>query len=213
MPTYSQSLPVARGRIRVFDQAKPTAPNLYVIEFQFNPATLSRTLQPPALETTTSQGQRAVALRYQGAPTETINVDIAIDAADQLEAGNKETAEHGILPQLAILETLLYPKSDDVKTHDALLDKGEMEVASGYDAPFTLFEWGQKRTIPVLVTSLSITEELFDKNLNPILATVKLGMRTLTYSDLVNKHPGYADFMAYQQGKEQLARAYINRTR
>lgn len=212
MATTSQGSLVAKGRIRVFDQTKPKT-SIYVIAFQFNPATLSRTLQPPAMESAGTQGQRAVALRYKGAPTETINVDIAIDAADQLEAGDPQTAEHGILPQLAILETLIYPKSSDVKKNDALLDDGQMEVASGYDAPFTLFEWGRKRTIPVLVTSLSITEELFDQNLNPILATVKLGLRTLSYSDLVNKHPGYTDFMTYQEGKENLASEYLKHPR
>jgi hypothetical protein len=146
-----------------------------------------------------------MALRYKGAPTETINVDIAINAADQLEAGDKQTNELGILPQLAVLEMLLYPPSSEVKKNDKLLDEGQIEVASGYDAPFTLFEWGKNRTIPVLVTSLSITEDLFDKNLNPVLATVKLGLRALTYSDLISSHRGYSDFMAYQQGKERLA--------
>ena len=205
MPTYSQAPPVARGRIRVFDQAKPNNPSLYVIAFQFNPATLSRTLQPPAMDASGAQGQRSMALRYKGAPAETLNVDIVIDATDQLELGHQQTKEYGILPQLAVLETLLYPTSDDVKKNDALLDQGQIEVASGYDAPFTLFEWGKNRTLPVVVTSLSITEDMFDKDLNPIIATVKLGLRTLSYSDVVGSHPGYSKFMAYQGGKEQLA--------
>ncbi len=205
MTTYSQAPPVARGRIRVFDQNKPNKSVPYVIAFQYNPATLSRTIQPPTMDSSGTQGQRSMALRYKGAPSETINVDIVIDATDQLEIGDAQTRELGILPQLAVLETLLYPKSEDVKQNDALLDQGQMEVASGYDAPYTLFEWGKKRTLPVLVTSMSITEDLFDQDLNPILATVKLGLRTLTYSDLVREHPGYDDFMAYQIGKERLA--------
>lgn len=205
MPTYSQAHPVARGRIRVFDQAKPSKSNAQVIAFRFNPATLSRTLQPPTMDSSGGQGQRSIALRYKGAPSETLNVDIVIDAIDQLEKGDAQARELGILPELAVLETLIYPKSDDVKKNDALLDQGQIEVASGYDAPYTLFEWGKYRTTPVLVTSLSITEDLFDANLNPIQATVKLGLRTLSYSDLVSSHPGYSDFIAYQRGKEQLA--------
>lgn len=204
MTTYSQAHPVARGRIRVFDQAKPNKSDPYVIAFQFNPATLSRTLNPPTMDSSGGQGQRSMALRYKGAPTETLNVDIVIDVIDQLEKGDALAREVGILPELAVLESLIYPKSDDVKKNDALLDQGQIEVASGYDAPYTLFEWGSNRTLPVLVTSLSITEDLFDQNLNPIVATVKLGLRALSYSDLVKSHPGYSDFMAYQRKKEQL---------
>lgn len=202
MPTYSQAPPVAKGRLRVFNLA---AGSQHVITFQYNPATLSRTLQPPVTEPAGNNGQRALALRYKGAPTETFTLDIEISAADQLERGNQQTHALGILPQLAVLEMLLYPPITDVKLNDQLLDQGQIEVASGYDAPFTLLEWGKNRTIPVLVTSLSITEELFDKNLNPMVASVKLGLKSLSYSDLVSSHRGYSDFMAYQQAKEQLA--------
>lgn len=204
MPTYSQAPRIDHGRLHIFDQSKPNKSDAYVIDFQFNPATLSRTLNPPTMDSSAGQGQRSMALRYKGAPSETINIDIAIDATDDLEKCNPIAQQLGILPDLAALEMLLYPKSDEVKKNDALLDQGQIEVASGYDAPYVLFEWGDKRTIPVIVTSMSITEELFDTSLNPILATVKLGLRTVSYSDVISKHPAYHDFLAYQRGKEQL---------
>ena len=51
-------------------------------------------------------------------------------------------------------------------------------------APLTLFVWGPQRVLPVRLTELSVTEEAFDPQLNPIRAKVSLGLRVLTYNDL-----------------------------
>lgn len=208
MPTTSQAPKVLKGAIVALDLVTSEQ---RTIVFQYNPATLSRTLQPPVTEPAGNGGARALALRYKGAPVESLNVDIDINAADQLERGDNTTQELGIYPQLAVLEMLLYPKSADVLASDALLDKGQIEVASGYDAPFTLFVWGPQRVLPVTVTSFSITEEIFDTNLNPILASIKLGLRAISYSDLISSHKGYNLFMTYQKNKERLATMGLNR--
>ncbi len=60
--------------------------------------------------------------------------------------------------------------------------------------------------LPVILTSYSINEELFDNNLNPIQATLSLGLRSLSYSDIDQSQPAYHLFLAYQQTKEKLAR-------
>ena len=86
------------------------------------------------------------------------------------------------------------------------LHADKMEVASGYDAPLTLFVWGPQRVLPVQLTSMTVTETIFDAQLNPIQATVKLEMRALTYSDLDPNHKGYSLFLAYQKSKEGQAR-------
>ena len=78
-------------------------------------------------------------------------------------------------------------------------------MASGYDAPFTLFVWGPQRVLPVILTSFTITEEMFDGDLNPIQASVKLGLRALSYSDLNPQHKGYKLFLTYQKKKEVMA--------
>ncbi len=51
--------------------------------------------------------------------------------------------------------------------------------------------------MPVRVTDLSITEEAFDANLNPIRAKVSLGMRVLSVDDLGFDHRGGTLFMGY----------------
>ena len=72
-------------------------------------------------------------------------------------------------------------------------------------APLTLFVWSKQRIVPVRLTELSITEEAFDPNLNPIRAKVSLGMRVLTVDDLGFDQTGGSLFMAYLQNKERLA--------
>ena len=59
--------------------------------------------------------------------------------------------------------------------------------------------------VPVRLTSFSITEEMFDPNLNPIQAKVSLGLRVLNYRDLGLLSPGGALFMAHQVVKDVMA--------
>jgi hypothetical protein len=55
------------------------------------------------------------------------------------------------------------------------------------------------------LTELSITEEAFDPNLNPIRAKVSLGMRVYTVNDLGFDVKGGDLYMSYQKAKERLA--------
>ena len=73
------------------------------------------------------------------------------------------------------------------------------------ESPLTLFVWSKQRIVPVRLTDLSITEEAFDPNLNPIRAKVSLGMRVLSVDDLGFDHKGGSLFMVYLQQKERLA--------
>jgi hypothetical protein len=50
--------------------------------------------------------------------------------------------------------------------------------------PAVLFMWGPGRILPVRITSLAITETLFDALLNPTHATVELGFRVMTRKEL-----------------------------
>ena len=99
---------------------------------------------------------------------------------------------------------LLYPKSALVIANEALLQAGIIEIIPP-EAPLTILIWGIKRVVPVRVTEFTITEELFDPNLNPIQAKVALGLRVLNYRDLGLLSPGGALFMAHQLIKEGMA--------
>jgi hypothetical protein len=198
MTTFARSPRLLKGAIVGIDPFNPLAS---VIIFQYNPDTLTRTLQAQAAG---EGGARAEALRLKGAPVERIRLDVAIDATDQLELGDPQATGNGIHPQLAALEMLLYPKSVQVITNTALLLAGTIEVIPP-EAPFTLFIWGPKRVLPVRLTEFNITEEMYDTALNPIRARVSLGLRVLSYSDFPVLHPGYALFLAHQVVKEAMA--------
>jgi hypothetical protein len=194
---------ILKGAIVAIDpnQQRPST-----ILFQYNPESVQRSLQPQMLGG--DGGQQLETLRYTGAPVETLTVEITIHAADQLARGEPTAVAHGIHPQLTALEILAYPPSQQVVQNGRLAAQGAIEIGP-YTAPLTLFVWGRSRVMPVTLTGFSLQEQLFDARLNPLQATVTLSMRTLSISDLDRSHPGYHLFLAYQQGKETMARSWI----
>ena len=175
-----------------------------IITLQYNPDTLTRSLQIQAAET--GNRDRSEALRLKGPPVETFKFDAEIDAADQLEVpdSNPNAVQFGINPQLAALETIIYPTSAQLLNTNALSQAGTLEIAP-IEAPLTLFVWSRNRVVPVRITDFSITEEAFDPSLNPIRAKVSISMRVLSVDDLGFDDKGGNLFMVYQQQKERLA--------
>jgi hypothetical protein len=177
-----------------------------VIALQYNPDQLSRTLKIKGAE---EGGDRSEALRLTGPPVETIKLEAEIDAADQLETPDQFpiTVQNGIAPQLAALETLVYPASSTLQQNFSSAQHGSLEIMPAL-APMSLFVWSAARIVPVRVTELSITEEAFDPQLNPLRAKVSLGLRVLSIDDLFFADKGGSLFMTYQRQKESLARLY-----
>jgi hypothetical protein len=176
---------------------------LRVIALQYNPDTLTRTLQ---VQATGESGDRSEAMRLRGAAVESIKLEAEIDAADRLEDpdANADAVRLGIHAELATLEALVHPRADDLQANDALASAGVLEVLP-LEAPLTLFVWSRQRVVPVRVTDLSVTEEAFDVALNPIRAKVSLSLRVLSVDDLGFDHRGGTLFMAYLRNKEGLA--------
>jgi hypothetical protein len=198
MTTFPNSPKILKGAIVGADPMNPLAS---IVAFQYNPDTVTRTLQ---VQGAGDGGDRSEAMRLKGPPIETIKMDVEIDATDQLEKADNDTKELGIYPQLSALEMLVYPKSTLVIANTALLEAGTIEVLPPI-GPFTLLVWGTKRVVPVRLTDFSITEEAHDQMLNPIRAKVSLGLRVLSYNDLTITNPGYYVFMAHQVSKEVFA--------
>ncbi|MDP9190326.1 MAG: hypothetical protein M3P06_01310 [Acidobacteriota bacterium] len=202
MTTFPGSPRILKGGIALLDAERGTV--LRTIVLQYNPDTLTRTLQVQGAGA--GEGDRSEALRLKGAPVETIKLDAEIDASDQLEHPDKNpnAVELGIHPHLAALETIVYPTVAQVRANDALARSGTLEILP-MEAPLTIFIWSRNRVVPVRITDFSITEEAFDPMLNPIRAKVSLSMRVLSESDLGTGHRGGALFMVYHQQKETLA--------
>jgi hypothetical protein len=191
------------GLVRIDPDARTL---LDVVVFQYNPDTLTRTLQPRAIGG--EPGDRLEVLRLTGAPKETIKFDAEIDATDQLEkpteSANQPVVTQGLLPALAVLERLITPTAAELMATDALFDAGMLEV-SPMEAPLVLLVWGIKRVVPVLVSSLTFTEEAFDPKLQPIRVKASIECKVLTSNDLPLQHVGGTLYIAYRQAVEQLA--------
>jgi hypothetical protein len=198
MTTFPGSPRLLKGAIVGFDIMNPLAS---VVIFQYNPHTLTRSLKPRGIE---GEGASSEVTRLTGPPEETIQVEIEIDATDELETGDGIATTMGIYPKLSALEMIVYPKTATVIANTVLMNAGTIEVIPPEGA-FTLFIWGVKRVMPVRLQEFTITEEAFDTQLNPIRAKISLGMRVLTYNDLAVTHPGYHVFMTHQIVKETLA--------
>jgi hypothetical protein len=203
MTTFPGSPRLLKGAIVGIDKFNPLAS---VILFQYNPDTLTRSLtaRTPDRDDWWNPPARTEAMRLAGPPEESIQLEIEIDASDQLERSEVIATKMGVYPALASLEMLLYPKALAMITNEALLNVGIREV-SAPEAPLTLFVWGPKRVLPVRLTGFSITEQAFDTHLNPIRASVSLSLSVLNYQDLGLSSPGGALFMAHQVTKEVMA--------
>lgn len=201
MTSFPNSPKLLKGGIVLIDPGSSDVRR--IIALQYNPDTLSRTLQVKGVGADSSD--RSEALRLKGPPTETIKLEVEIDATDQLERGEAQSTQLGIYPQLAALETIVYPTYDQLQKNNELANSGKLEIVP-METPLTLFIWSKNRILPVRITDFSITEEAFDAALNPIRAKVSLGLRVLNVDDLSFNHKGGSLFMSYLQQKEQFAR-------
>jgi hypothetical protein len=175
-----------------------------IIALQYNPDTLTRTLQAQA--SGSESRDHSEALRLKGPPIETLKLDADIDAADQLEEPdrNQTQTQNGVLAHLAALETIIYPTAAQLLQTNALARGGVLEIAP-MEAPLLIFVWSRNRVAPVRLTDFSVTEEAFDAMLNPIRAKVSMSMRVLSVADFGFDHKGGNLYLSYQQNKERLA--------
>jgi hypothetical protein len=195
---YSRSPKLLKGAIVVLDLLRPLPG---VVVFQYNPESLRRRVTPRAAGEGDARGEPA---RIGAPPEETISLTIELDATDQLERSDPVAGQLGVAPALASLEILIYPPAGLVIANEVLTRLGMIEVVPP-EAPLTLLVWGPKRVLPVRIASLSITEQAFDPNLNPIQASVELELTVLTYNELGLVSAGGALSMAHQVLQEGMA--------
>ena len=201
MSTFPNSPKLLKGGIVLLDP--DTAAVQRIISLQYNPDTLTRSLQIQGVAID-SGGDRSEILRLKGPPVETIKLDAEIDATDQLELADSQSTQVGLHAQLAALETIVYPLSTQLLANNSQAASGSIEIVP-MRGPLTLFVFGPNRIVPVRISEFTITEEAFDTSLNPIRAKVSLGLRVLTVDDLGFNGKGGSLFMSYLLSKEQLA--------
>jgi hypothetical protein len=191
--TFPGSPTVLRGALVSIDllSLRP----LGTVPFQFNPHTLTRSFEIKPGVTGPEAGQ------IGHAPNESIKLELELDGSDGLLEG---ADANGIGPQLAALEELVSRSSVAVLADLVLLNVGTIEIAPP-TTKLTLFVWGPKRVLPVVITELSVTEEAHDRNLNPLRARVSLGLRVLNWGDVAQTHPAFGIALAHKMRTEALA--------
>lgn len=202
MTTYPNSPKILKGGIVLVNPKSGQVQK--VISLQYNPDSLSRTLTPQGYGG--ENADRGEALRYKGPAVETIALEAEIDATDQLEFPDQHqnVVEHGVQPQIAALEALINPTSQQLISNNRIANAGTLEIVP-MESALALFIWSKNRIVPVRVTQFSVTEEAFDIQLNPIRAKVNLSLKVLSVDDLGFGHKGGSLFMSYLQNKELLA--------
>ena len=156
-----------------------------VIVFQYNPETLVRRLTAGSVGTTGGSSVPGNAGVTQ-TPQETVNFTISLDATDLLERGDALTQQDGLLPILSALELLLYPQTNT----------------------FIVWVSGQQRTMPVRITDMAISEQVFDPMLNPIRADIAVSLQVLKDADLGNNASGRAIWDGHYAVLQKLSQAY-----
>ncbi len=217
-----------KGALIEFTQAfLVPVPN--VIVFQFNPETMTHTWTQPAPDTAARQGEQSNPLAVKGVPGESFSFNLAMDAGDVIASGSSDVADiaqaSGVYTRLAALEMLQYPvpsptggllgtvsASVSVSVSAGGVSVGVASGAQGKTVPkaqlpTVLFVWGPGRILPVRVTTLTITEKLYDATLNPTHAEAQIGLQVLTPDELNAVTGPLADIAkvayAYSQGLRQ----------
>jgi hypothetical protein len=158
-----------------------------VVIFQFNPESLSRTLQIPQRPSGATQRETTQA----GEKTfEKISFKAHFSAADMLADDKVLARMFGIGPQLCALEKMVLPSSKIAGLIGAAIDAIGDALGLGGDEPpaqpiprekfpRTLFIWGLTRILPVTIDSMTISELEYDALLNPLRAEVDLQLTVI----------------------------------
>lgn len=178
-----------------------TIPVPRLIMLQYNPAELTRQLEPDFEKTgDTPTGTNLLA----GPATETIQMTARISAVDQLQANDATAMMFGIHPQLATLEMMLFPSTTSIAADIAMMALGVLEIVPP-ETPLTVLVWGPMRVLPVQITSYSVTETMHDTKLNPIDAQVTMSMKVLTYQDFAPDQVGFYLYLANLAERELMS--------
>jgi hypothetical protein len=179
-----------------------------IIVFQYNPETMTRTLNPwkPREQVVYADKEEALKagvkiineLRQPFDPDETFSLTLELDAADALEEPTSHPVARiaGVADRISAMEMLCYPPGPDAV--GGLLNVSVSgSIGSGFnlaltdaiprlEVPIVLFFWGPGRIVPVRITTFSVEEQQYSTLLYPVRAKVSLGLSVLNEEHLLN---------------------------
>lgn len=157
-----------------------------VVVFQFNPERVTRTLEIPQRPAGAASRETSQAGEI---PVERLSLTAKFSASDLLASNDPLARASGVGTYLAALELMANPKAAEGGLLGAAIDAiGDALGGGGDDAtqpipresyPKLIFLWGVTRVLPVMLTSMSITETHFDFLLNPVEAEVEIGLTVI----------------------------------
>ena len=115
-----------------------------------------------------------------------IGVSCEFDATDALASGDPVAQQRGVAPQLAVLAQIASAPPPPA-------------------GPVILFVWGAARIATVEVSSLTITEQAFNKQLSPLRATIAIALRMLRPAELEHASVQRELAIAYEASQRQMA--------
>lgn len=211
---FTRSPKLLKGALIQFS-APMLIPIPNIIVFQYNPETMTRTLEPwSPLErqrTYDTQGRSTATaltdeqtnqLRQPFDPSESFSLSLELDAADALE----EPGSHpiatiaGVADRISAMEMLCYPPGQGAiggllnVSVNVSVGAGGISASVGTgrdvvprrDVPIVLFFWGPGRIVPVRITTFSVEEQQYSPLLYPIRARVTIGLKVLDENHLLN---------------------------
>lgn len=183
--------------VRIFDPAPSGSgtaapagpPEHHVLRFQYNPETLTRTRQgswearkqrrggvsPPQESRTERGGMGSGAVN---AESEQISFKLVFDATEAILAGRPDAGGTGVLPELAFLEVGARGRDNPPAAAPAKGSAKPGQKAQPVRPDEMLLVVGG-RAFPVVITSLTITEQKFLPTLVPVRAEVDLRLTVL----------------------------------
>jgi hypothetical protein len=225
MSEYSRRPLLLKGALIEFSE-RFAGPVPNVIVFQYNPETMTRTLEvwTPGGAGATTTGNDAAGSHNASQtaqpfdPPETFSVALELDAADALEQPELHPVAFlsGVADRIAAMELLLYPQEGSlignlVGSIKSSITGSGVKPAQRGTVPVVLFVWGPGRIVPVRITSFTVEEQAYSPTLYPIRAKVTLGMKIMTPRDFsscklkLSEELAIAAFKYTRKQKEVLA--------
>jgi len=187
-----------------------------VVIFQFNPETIARTIviPPRAVDATQRETSQAGEPAY-----ERFTITTTFSAADQRNASDPIGITLGVGPQLAALQAMVYPVATPGGIIGAAVGAVVDAIGSALGSqgpaptqpiprqqtPRILFIWGLTRIIPVIIETLTITEQVYDATLNPIEAQVAIGLAAITPGACANDTVGQGALAYTKMAQDTMA--------